>query len=456
MRLEEIVAVVGAFAPLFSEQVWQHAQTLLYGAIVTVGKRTVTTALRAMGLEQEEKFTNYHRVINRAEWSLKQGGEILLGIIVLMFVPASSPIICGVDDTVERRKGKKIRAKGCYRDAVRSSKKVVVKCFGLKWASMMLLVRVPWSSRVWGLPFLTVLCWPEEKENKKKTGRQKGSNKRHKTTVDIVRQMSKQLRRWMPKRAIVMVLDGAFACVALARALSGCGIVMVSRLRLDSRLFHKAGPQPAHKRGPKPKKGARQRSLKEWAARSDTPWEETEAAWYRGKRKRLWIFSRTALWHTPGSDPIEIRYVLVRDPEGKLDDAAYFCTDISQTPVQIIEWFVMRWSVETTFEESREHLGVESQRQWSDKAIARTTPILFGLFSIVTLSAMRLSNNGRIPFSSSAWYKKPEATFSDCIALVRAHIIRTKKLNKSDAQAEFANLISELTKPLFDDLPLAA
>ena len=157
MHANEIVMIVGAFAPLFSEQVWQQAQTLLYGAILTYGKRTVTAALRVMGLAQEEHFTNYHRVLNRASWSLLEGGKILLGLIILFFVPAGSPIVFGADDTVERRKGEKIGAKGCYRDAVRSTKKHVVKCFGLKWVSMMVLVTVPWSSRVWGLPFLTVL-----------------------------------------------------------------------------------------------------------------------------------------------------------------------------------------------------------------------------------------------------------------------------------------------------------
>ena len=145
----------------------------------------------------------------------------------------------------------------------------------------------------------------------------------------------------------------------------------------------------------------------------------------------------------------------MRDPEGELRDEAYFCTKLDATPKQIIEWVVMRWSLEVTFEEVREHLGVETQRQWNDLAIARTTPILFGLFSIVIMMAMRLSNNGKIPFETTAWYKKQAATFSDCISLVRAHITSAKKLNKSDSQAEFLHLIYELASPLFNELPLA-
>ena len=164
---------------------------LLVGAILTPGIRTVTAALRVMGLAGEHHFTNYHRVLNRATWSARHGSRILLGLLITALVPAGATIVLGADDTVERRSGRKIRAKGCYRDAVRSSHAHVIRCFGLKWVSMMLLVPVPWSQRVWALPFLTVLCWP-----KKAPGR-----RRHKTSVDWVRQMMKQARRWLPGRA---------------------------------------------------------------------------------------------------------------------------------------------------------------------------------------------------------------------------------------------------------------
>src|SRR5207253_48618 len=240
--------------------------------------------------------------------------------------------------------------------------------------------------------------------------KQKGSNRRHKTSVDLVRQMMKLVRRWLPDRIIVLVVDGGFAAVELALACVGQNVVMVSKMRMDAALYHKPGVQPKGKPGPKPSKGKRQRSLAIWAARSDTAWEEIEVNWYGGKRKKVKLFSRTALWYTSGYKPVEIRFVTVRDPEGELRDEAYFCTKLDATPKQIIEWVVMRWSLEVTFEEVREHLGVETQRQWSDKAIARTTPILFGLFSIVTMMAMRLSNNGQIPFETTAWYKKQQAT----------------------------------------------
>jgi DDE superfamily endonuclease len=443
---DAIILVLAPVAPLFSPRVWLHAQLLLLGALLAPGARTVTAALRVMGLAMERRFTNYHRVLNRATWSARQGSRILLGVLVTGLVPSGTPIILGADDTVERRSGRQITAKGCYRDAVRSTKQHVIRCVGLKWVSLMLLVAVPWARRVWALPFLTALCWPTEKAKRR----------RHKTSVDWVRQMVLQVRRWMPGRKLVLVVDGSFAAVSLALACVKHQVVMVSRLRWDAALYHRPGPQPPGKRGPKPSKGKRQRSLQGWASRSDTPWEELEVDWYGGQRKRLWVFSHTALWYTPGLPPVEIRYVLVGDPEGKLRLEAFFCTDLRTTPVEILQWFVMRWSVEVTFEEARAHLGFETQRQWSDKAIARTTPVLLALFSIVTLLAMRLSQGGPLPVEVTAWYHKVEPTFGDCLALVRRHLWRARYLVNSAAEPEFVQFPREAFERLLTGLPLAA
>src|SRR5918995_3889621 len=218
---DAIILLLAPFAPLFSRRVWRHAQLLLLGAILAPGARTVTAALRAMGLATERHFTNYHRVLNRATWSPRQGGRILLGGLVTFLVPPGATIVLGADDTVEHRSGRKITAKGCYRDAVRSTKKHVIRCFGLKWVSMMLLVPVPWSQRVWALPFLTALCWPAEKHGRR----------RHKTSIDWVRQMMQQVRRWLPGQRLVLVVDGGFAAVSLALACITPQGVMVSRLR---------------------------------------------------------------------------------------------------------------------------------------------------------------------------------------------------------------------------------
>ena len=231
----EMIVLLAPFAQLFSDRVWLHAQVLMAGAILAPGKRTVSSCLRVMGLAGESHFTNYHRVLNRATWSALQASKILLGVLVLVCVPLGATIVLGADDTVERRSGRKIKAKGCYRDAVRSSKKHVVRCFGLKWVALMLLVPVPWAQRVWALPFLTALCWPRKSPH----------HRCHKTSVDWVRQMMKQVRRWLPQRLLVLVVDGGFAAVALALACVDSQVTMVARLRLDAALYHPPAPSPA-------------------------------------------------------------------------------------------------------------------------------------------------------------------------------------------------------------------
>jgi DDE superfamily endonuclease len=443
---EAIIRILAPFAPLFSRRVWCHAQVLLLGAILTPGARTVTAALRVMGLAMEHRFTTYHRVLNRATWSALQASRMLLGLLVAHLVPPGASIVLGADDTVERRSGRQITAKGCYRDAVRSTKKHVIRCFGLKWVVMMLLVPVPWARRVWALPFLTALCRPVEQ----------AKPRRHKTSVDWVRQMMQQVRRWLPGRPLVLVVDGGFAAVSLALACVKSQVTMVSRLRWDAALYHRPALHPPGKRGPQPLKGKRQRRLQAWAERADTPWETVEVDWYGGRRKQLWVFSHTALWHTRGLPPVDIRFVLVGDPEGKLRMEAFFCTDLQATPVQILEWVVMRWSVEVTFEEGRALLGLETQRQWSDQAIARTTPVLLGLFSLVTLLALQLSHNGHIPVPVTAWYHKAEPTFSDCLSLVRHHLWRARYLVHSTPEAECMQFPQEALKLLIHGLSLAA
>ena len=453
----ELLNLIVVFQPLFTKPVWEHAKILLLGALLARGKRTVTACLRVVGLSEEKAFQNYHRVLNRACWSALQASRMLLGLL-LRLLPPDGVVVIGADDTIERRRGKQINGLGCYRDPIRSSRKYVVKCFGLKWLSMMLLVKLPWSSRVWALPFLTVLCraqvegqrpkvWHTRRRRKSKkkskaqvktkAGLPNSMPRQHKTAIDILMILIRQVKRWLPRRLVVLVVDGGYAAVKLALCCAGTpNLALVTRLRWDASLYHEAPKRAEGQRGPTPDKGARQRRPQQWANRSDTTWEETEVSWYGGQKKKLLLFSRTALWYTPGEAPVKIRYVITRDPGGKLRDEVFASTKLDATPAQIIEWVVMRWSVETTFEEAREHLGMETQRQWSALAIGRTTPCLLGLFSLVVLLTQRLQPDGQVPTLTAAWYAKPEATFSDCLVLVRKHLWRSLNSVNSAPQAE--------------------
>ena len=193
--------------------------------------------------------------------------------LLISLVPVPFPIIIGVDETIERRKGKKIKAKGCYRDAVRSTEKHVIRCFGLKWLCMMLIVPVPWSERYWALPFLTVLT-PSETANKE-------AGRRHKTTIDWTIQMIKKVSRWLGGRSIILIGDGSFACIRLAHVcIQLARVTLISRLRLDARLFDFPGPETPGKRGPKPLKGRRFPKLKDLVDDPKQDWQEADVKWY--------------------------------------------------------------------------------------------------------------------------------------------------------------------------------
>jgi hypothetical protein len=412
----EYNTLINHFQPFFSKRVWKLAVVLLIGAMLVPGKRTVTAILRIMGLSQERRFQNYHRVLNRAIWSNLALSAVLLRLLLKTFLPVG-PVVIGIDETIERRRGAKIKAKGIYRDPVRSSKSHFVKASGLRWISMMFLVRVPWAMRIWALPFLTVLA-PSERYYESSPGR-------HKKLTDWARQMGIQVRRWLPNRKIILVADSSYAALELLNSLLTLAkpVYMVTQLRLDAALYEPAPEQKRRPVGRPRKKGARLPRLSDVLSNEQTIWQKvTVDNWYGQGPTPVEIASDTAVWYHNGMPAVPIRWVLIRDPKAKFETRALLCTDPTVAPVQILKWFVRRWQVEVTFQEVRTHLGVETQRQWSDKAIARTTPVLLGLFSWVTLLAHQSQLKAAMPVRQAAWYAKPAPTFSDAIALVRSQI----------------------------------
>jgi hypothetical protein len=444
----EIMYVIGAFAPVFSERVWDWAQVLVIGAILAPGKRTVTAILRVLGMSDEKHYQNYHRVLNRAVWSPLKAGQILLGVLVMAFTAAGVPLVVVADETLERRQGDKIEDKSVFRDAARSSKKHLVTSFGLRWVSMALLVSVPWSSRIWALPFLTVLA-PSRKTNE-------ANGKRHKTRIRWVMQMIGQVSRWLPERALTLVVDGGLVSVELGWRCVQYGVRLVGTLNITARLFDPPGEQPPGKRGAKPKKGSRQRSLRDRLSDPTTLWERITLSWYKGQERILEITTGRSLWHTQGCDPLPIRWVLVRDPLGKLEPRAYFTTDLNASSLQILTWIIMRWGIEVTFEEVRAHLGFETQRQWNKLAIARTSPAILGLFSLVVLLAHHLLGDASLPVRTAAWYVKSEATFSDVIAFVRFYLWTHSKFVNSQAKTRPLPISNSVWHGIIDTLCYAA
>ena len=447
---DAIIHVLRHFESVFSERVWEWAKVLLVGALLAPGIRTVTAALRVMGLSQERQFQNYHRVLNRDRWSSRHLSRILLRLLLRAFVPADAPLIIGLDDHIERRRGAKIAAKGIYRDGVRSSKSFFVKTSGLRWVSMMLLAPIPWAKRVWALPFLTVLA-PSERYHQER-------GVRHKKLTDIARQMIVQVRRWLPDREIVVVADSTYAVLELLAACGGLPqpVTMITRLRLDAALYDPAPPREKGKRGAPRKKGLRQPTLKERLLDPKSEWKSVRVAWYGRSTRTVELASGTAVWYHGGLPVVPIRWVLIRDGQGKFEPQALLSTDLSLSAQQIVEWFVLRWQLEVTFEETRAHLGVETQRQWSELAIARTTPALLALFSLVTLFAHQLPQHKELPVRQAAWYQKAVPTFSDTLASVRQQLWPVSISWMSGSKEDVVIIPKALFERLTDTLAYAA
>lgn len=422
---------------MFSKPVFSHVKLLLAGAILAPGKRTISSVLNILGLRKERNFHKYHRVLSLARWSALKGARVLLSQLLSCFV-LSGPVVVGIDETLERRWGSKISKRGIYRDGMRSSGSHFAKSSGLRWISIMLLVPISWAKRIWALPFLTVLA-PSERYAQE-------HGKQHKKLTDWARQMLLQVKHWLPNREVIVVGDSNYAVIELLAAVRS-QLTVITRLRLDAALYEPVPPRKPGKPGRNRKKGDRLPTLEQVMKNSDTKWQKVKLSqWYGYTEKVMEVTTATAVWYHSGKPVVPLRWVLLRDPEGKLAPMALQSTDLQLSAEKIVTYFVRRWAIEVTFEEIRAHLGVETQRQWSDKAIERTTPVLLGLFSIIAMLANRLQQQGKLQIATSAWYKKEKPTFSDSIAAVRKLLWNESNFSISNNQQDMV----KIPKPLLN------
>ena len=403
--------MLSEFAPvIYGITTWYKVEVLVTGAILTTGKRTVRAALRVLGLSQDRNYAMYHHVLSRAVWSGLAASAIWFRLLVKAF-DLGGDLVFGIDETIERRRGEKIAAKGIYRDPVRSSTSHFVKASGLRWMSVMGLTPIPWAQRIGALPFLTALA-PSERYYEQR-------GRRPKKITDWARQLVYQVRRWLPDRVLIFVADTTYAALDFLHACPTLSqpVTVSTRLRLDAALYTPAPPYPGQ--GRPRKKGKRLPTPQQVIDHPKTVWTRGTLPWYNHQPRALDIATGTAVWYHSGLPVVPIRYVLIRDVAGKFDPQALLSTDLMLTPDSILACFIRRWQMEPTFRHVREHLGVETQRQWSDQAIARTTPCLLGLFSLITLLANALLTRHDLTIRTAAWYPKPLPTFSDAFALVR-------------------------------------
>ncbi len=410
----EIIPIIACFRPAFSETTYQKAVELIVGTVLARGRRTVASALRAIGKEQETSWSKYHHVLNRAKWSGMKVSRLLLTLIVATFVPREGIVTIAVDETLERRWGPQIRKCGHWRDSRSSSKRLQVSSRGLRWLVFAVVIHVPWTAYALALPFLSVLLTTP------KVSAELGNP--HRTVAQVTGRIVPWLRRTLAGYPIHLVGDGAYAVLELGLTCQAHQVTLIAPLRLDARLFEPPCRPLEKRKGRPPLVGARLPKLANVIAAPITQWHRSRVAWYGATPAVMDWTTGTALWYSTGTPPLAIRWVLVRDPQGIGPTRAFFSTNPHLSPSTIIAGFVARWSLEVTYEESRAHLGIESQRQWSDLAIERTTPALFGLYSLVVLMANALYPDGDPPCIQAAWYPKSSATFHDLLYSVRKTI----------------------------------
>jgi DDE superfamily endonuclease len=282
------ISVIGVLAPVFSRPVWQHVKVLLTGAVLAPGKRTVTAMLQIMGRSTAPDFPTDHRVLHRAVWSPLTASRLLLRRVVAVCIP-HGVVVCGLDDTIERRRGEQINAKGIYRDPVRSSHTHVGKASGLRWLACMVRAPLSWVARVWALPFRTVLC-PAER-----CYAQRG--RPHQTLTERAWQMIRLVVRWVPGREVAFVADRSFAALELldrSKALPRAS--MITRRRLDAALYDPPPPRPPGTQGRPRLKGTRHPPLAAVLADERTPWTTLRVEqWYGEGPREVAVATDTAV-----------------------------------------------------------------------------------------------------------------------------------------------------------------
>jgi hypothetical protein len=435
------------FSSVFTQPTFQRIVLLAIGAIITVGRRTVTATLWTMRSVVDGHCSAYHRVFSRARWSLWPLGRVLAGAI-LNRLAHDEPVLVPIDDTTAQHRGKHVYGKGCHHDAVRSAHKHIVYRWGHRWIVLAISVKFPFTSRRWALPVLCALYRPEELNRAEK--------RRHKTAPRLARQLMAVLIHWFPERKFVFLGDGGYASHDLAMF---CyrhrrHATLVSRYHGDANLY---APPPTPKRErkgrPRTKGHALPKPQQLVARRKLAP---ATVSWYGGSDRQVALTGDIGCWYKAGKGLVPVRWVFVHDMQGTHRDEYFYTTDTSLSLEQLVSWFTARWPIETTFQEMRAHLGFETPRQYVAKSVLRTAPCLLGLFSLVCLIFADHTKGHPIKVRSTQWYSKAEPTFSDAIATVRRLFWQNTIFEEASYHKGFQKLPPKLRNMLLQYLSQAA
>ena len=400
-------SLFAALTGSFTRPTFLRLVVLTLATILTVGQRTVCNLLRTLGALAPGHPSSYHRVFSKRRWSCCRLAQGLAHWVLDHLVPEGRVLLAG-DDTVDGHKGARVFGKGCHRDPVRSTHSLTVFRWGHKWVVLAVLVRLPWARRLWALPVLVAL-YRTEKDNAQ-------SGRRHKTPVRLLRQLCCVLLRWFRQRSFVLAGDGNYGSHELARfaARRGGRLTLVSKFYPDARLYE---PAPAYSGHGRPRvKGARLLTPEQVvAAAARTP---LHVGWYGGGRRDVATVSGTGWWYQEGQGLVAVRWVFVHDVTGTHRDEYFFTTEVTMSAQAVIEAYVGRWNEETTFQEMRSYLGLETTRGWKERTVLRMAPCLFGLYTVVAALYSQLPKRyARV--CAVQWRGKRDVTFSDAITAVR-------------------------------------
>jgi hypothetical protein len=432
---DEALPLIQAFAPALTRPTLARVATLMGAALLTTGRRTVANLLRTVTPLTHGHPSSYRRTLSAASWSAMQLA-CGLGRLVLTLVPTDQPVPLVGDDTVESHPGRKVHGKARHRDPVRSSHGFTAWRYGHKWVVLAVLVRFPWANRPWALPVLVDLYRSEEDDRARR--------RPHRTPAQIMATLLRVMLLRFPERRFVFVGDAGYGTHELARFAHRhrARLTLVSKLHPEANLFDP--PPPYRGNGRPPVKGARRPKPSQAAAVAELRTETV--AWYGGGTRSVGIAHGTGHWYKAGEGLVAIAWVFVRDQTGTHRDEYFFSTDPSLSPVAMVEAYTGRWNLETTFQELRSHLGLETTRGWCRRTVLRAAPCLFGLYTVVALlyqSLPEAKRSGRV-----AWPGKEGVTFSDALTAVRRWLWREWVF----PQAGGAAALEELPQPLQDVL----
>jgi hypothetical protein len=439
-------AVFEPLAPALTRPTHRRLVLLALAAILTTGGRTIANLLRTLGALAPGHPSSYHRALSHRRWSTRRLARRYITAVLGRFAPHGTVELVG-DDTVTEHPGDKVYGKGCHRDPVRSTHSFTAYRWGHKWVVLALLVRFPFCRRRWALPLMVALGRPAEK------GVDGVTRRAHKTPVDLLGQMLRILVRWFPDRAFVCCADGNYAAHELAEVAAAHPgrLTFVSKFYPDANLFAPpppvVGKRPAHR----PRKKGKELPKPAQVVRTAVKPSALTVGWYGGGRRRVEVVTGDGSWYRSGRPLVPVRWVFVRDRGGTHRDEYFFTTDVTMSPKAVIETYTGRWNIETTFQEARSCLGLETTRGRARNTVLRAEPSLLALYALVVWLYAELPMRYR-RVRAVDWLGKVDVTFSEAIAAVRRYLWVEGVFSLSGHREAFEKLGSPLRQILLQGL----